>query len=59
MFYFRPEKNEFNYAKINAGTELVHDEAEKSLLREVEYLKSGQRRLEHCLDRCKDQVCHW
>ena len=38
------------------ATELVHDEAEKSLLKEFETLKSGKKRLELCLDKCKDQV---
>lgn len=38
------------------GTELVHDESEQSLLREIENLKNSQRRLEICLDKCKDQL---
>ncbi|KAL7288148.1 hypothetical protein TKK_0017810 [Trichogramma kaykai] len=44
------------HREARKGMELVHDDPEKSLLREVEHLKSGQRRLEHCLDRVKDQL---
>lgn len=38
------------------GTELVHDDSEKCLLREVENLRTNQKKLEACLDRSKDQV---
>lgn len=42
---------------VSLGTELVHDDSEKCLLREVENLRTNQKKLEACLDRCKDQVC--
>ena len=48
-----------SYNKTNfifLGTELVHDESEKCLLREVENLRTNQKKLEACLDKCKDQV---
>ncbi|XP_012286098.1 tektin-3-like [Orussus abietinus] len=38
------------------GTELVHDESEKCLLREVQMLRCNQKKLEACLERCKDQL---
>lgn len=38
------------------GTELVHDESEQSLLKEIENLKNSQRKLQICLDKCKDQL---
>lgn len=38
------------------GTELVHDDSEKCLLREVGNLRTNQKKLEACLDKCKDQV---
>lgn len=34
----------------------MHDESEKCLLREVENLRTNQKKLEACLDKCKDQV---
>ncbi|XP_014207227.1 tektin-3-like [Copidosoma floridanum] len=44
------------HREARKGTELVHDEPERALLREVEVLRSGQKRLENCLDKCKDQL---
>ncbi|XP_066601180.1 tektin-3-like [Prorops nasuta] len=38
------------------GTELVHDDSEKCLLREVEILQINKKKLESCLDQCKDQL---
>ncbi|KAK2584912.1 hypothetical protein KPH14_002508 [Odynerus spinipes] len=37
-------------------SELVHDETEKCLLEEIENLRNNQKRLEACLDKCKDQL---
>ncbi|XP_031787367.1 tektin-3 isoform X2 [Nasonia vitripennis] len=44
------------HREARKGSELVHDEAEKALLREVQNLRSGQNRLEAYLDKCKDQL---
>lgn len=34
----------------------MHDDSEKCLLREVEQLRMNQKKLEACLDKCKDQL---
>ncbi|KAK0163076.1 hypothetical protein PV327_006787 [Microctonus hyperodae] len=44
------------HREARKGTELVHDDSEKSLLAEVSNLRSSQQKLEACLDRCKDQL---
>ncbi|XP_058803869.1 tektin-3-like isoform X2 [Phymastichus coffea] len=44
------------HREARKGTELVHDDPEKSLLREVEILKSSQKKLDMCLDKVKDQL---
>ncbi|XP_043465641.1 tektin-3-like isoform X1 [Leptopilina heterotoma] len=44
------------HREARKGTELVHDNTEKSLLREVHNLQIGQKKLEMCLDKCKDQL---
>lgn len=49
-------QKEFCYKILLLGTELVHDNSEKCLLREVEYLRIKQKELQVCLDKCRDQV---
>ncbi|XP_035728105.1 tektin-3-like isoform X1 [Vespa mandarinia] len=44
------------HREARKGTELVHDESEKCLLKEIENLKNCQRNLDVCLDKCKDQL---
>lgn len=44
------------HREARKGTELVHDESEKCLLREVENLRTNQKKLEACFDKCKDQL---
>lgn len=46
----------FSFHSYFLGTELVHDDSEKCLLQEVEHLRINQKKLEACLDKCKDQV---
>ena len=46
------------HREARKGTELVHDDSEKSLLHEITNLRNSQKRLEACLDSCKDQVEH-
>ncbi|XP_015587534.1 tektin-3 isoform X2 [Cephus cinctus] len=38
------------------GTELIHDDTEKSLLCEIGNLRNNEKKLEACLDKCKDQL---
>lgn len=38
------------------GTELVHDEPEKALLREVETVRNCRKKLEFFTDKCTNQV---
>ncbi|XP_042658633.1 tektin-3 [Tyto alba] len=41
------------------GIDLVHDDVEKQLFTEVDVIKSCQERMQHCLDKAKDQlVCN-
>ncbi|EZA61330.1 Tektin-3 [Ooceraea biroi] len=44
------------HREARKGTELVHDDSEKCLLREVESLRTNQKKLQGCLDKCKDQL---
>lgn len=37
-------------------TERVHDESEKCLFKEIEILNQNRKKLETCLDKCKNQV---
>ncbi|XP_046416816.1 tektin-3-like [Neodiprion fabricii] len=38
------------------GTELVHDETEQALLKEIETVRNGQKTLEQFTDKCIDQL---
>ncbi|XP_076172692.1 tektin-3 isoform X2 [Ptiloglossa arizonensis] len=44
------------HREARKGTELVHDDSEKCLLREIEILRQNRKNLEMCLDRCKEQL---
>ncbi|XP_076238489.1 tektin-3 [Calliopsis andreniformis] len=44
------------HREARKDTELVHDDSEKCLLKEIEILRQNRKKLEVCLDRCKDQV---
>ena len=44
------------HREARKDTELVHDDSEKCLLKEIENLRQNQKKLEVCLDRCKDQL---
>ncbi|XP_011639987.1 tektin-3-like [Pogonomyrmex barbatus] len=44
------------HREARKSTELVHDESEKCLLQEIENLRTNQKKLEACLDKCKDQL---
>jgi len=40
------------------GIDLVHDEVEKALLKEVEIVRNFEKKLKQTMDRCINQVCH-
>ncbi|XP_076682903.1 tektin-3 isoform X1 [Andrena cerasifolii] len=44
------------HREARKGTELVHDDSEKCLLKEIENLRQNRKKLEVCLDKCKDQL---
>ncbi|XP_063993881.1 tektin-3-like [Diachasmimorpha longicaudata] len=44
------------HREARKSTELVHDDSEKCLLYEVSNLKTNQKKLEGCLERCKNQL---
>ncbi|XP_043251653.1 tektin-3-like [Colletes gigas] len=44
------------HREARQGTELVHDDSEKCLLGEIEILRQNRKKLEICLDRCKEQL---
>ncbi|XP_053974861.1 tektin-3-like [Hylaeus volcanicus] len=44
------------HREARKGTELVHDDSEKCLLSEIEILRQNRKKLEICLDRCKEQL---
>lgn len=44
------------HREARKGSELVHDDSEKSLLYEVSNLRNSQKKLEACLEKCKDQL---
>ncbi|XP_017889436.1 tektin-3-like [Ceratina calcarata] len=44
------------YREARTGSDLVHDQAEHALLKEVEVVRNCQNKLEHFTDKCIDQL---
>ncbi|CAK9806686.1 TEKT3 [Anthophora plagiata] len=44
------------HREARKDTELVHDDPEKCLLREIEMLNQNKKKLEICLEKCKNQL---
>ncbi|XP_006608611.1 tektin-3-like isoform X2 [Apis dorsata] len=44
------------YREARKDTELVHDDSEKCLAKEIEILNQNRTKLEICLDKCKNQL---
>lgn len=41
---------------FHIDTELVHDDTEKCLFKEIEILEEDKKKLESCIEKCKNQV---
>lgn len=52
-----PSSKQFLHLEMEIGPDLVHDQVEHALLKEVEVVRNCENKLEHFTDKCVDQVC--